>query len=550
MSEQSAQHSEELVADAVVASRGGLSIVWLIPLIALVAGAWLAYKAYSEQGPTIEIRFSKSSGVTAGKTMIRYRDVDIGKVDTVRLDETLDGVIVTAGLHPGSERLLGEQARFWIEQPEVSITGVSGLQTVLSGVFIGIEPDTTGTAKRDFVGLEEAPFILQGRPGRLYTLEAPDRSSLHKGAPVLFRDFKVGEIVEYQLVGRDRVDVTIFVDAPYDDWITERTLFWNGSGVDVELSADGLTVNSKSLVSILMGGVTFDTPSDGPAAEKAAAGSRFVLFPDRATAFRPAYRKRRMLLYFEDSVRGLTVGAPVEYRGVRLGEVVDVRAQLIGDEFALRIPVLIDVEFERLEVIGELDRGARESRENRGVANLQRMVDAGLRAQLKTGSLLTGQKLISLDLFPEAPPVSVAVEGDYPIVPTIPSVLDTVTQQVAGLLEKLQRLPLESISAELLQTVSRVREIVTEADPQSALNALTGLLQQAEGLVGRLDQNIAPQLDETMQQTSRFARNLNATLQPQLEDTLRELKDAARAIRTMSDYLERHPEALIKGKQP
>jgi paraquat-inducible protein B len=227
-----------------------------------------------------------------------------------------------------------------------------------------------------------------------------------------------------------------------------------------------------------------------------------------------------------------------------------VRAQLIGDEFALRLPVLIDVEFERLEVIGELDRGARESRENRGVSNLQRMVDAGLRAQLKTGSLLTGQKLISLDLFPEAPPVSVAVEGNYPIVPTIPSVLDTVTQQVAGLLEKLQRLPLESISAELLQTVSRVREIVTEADPQSALNALTGLLQQAEGLVGRLDQNIAPQLDETMQETSRFARNLNATLQPQLEDTLRELKDAARAIRTMSDYLERHPEALIKGKQP
>ena len=226
-----------------------------------------------------------------------------------------------------------------------------------------------------------------------------------------------------------------------------------------------------------------------------------------------------------------------------MGEVVDLRAQFIADELAFRIPVYVDIEPERFEIFGEL-AGTDAER----ASNFQILVERGLRAQLRTGSLLTGQKLIEIDMHPDAEPVTIQYEGSLAIIPTIPTVLDTVTQKISGVLEKLDRLPIEEISEDLRGTMRGVRQLVEKAKIQEAINQLSGALATAEKLAEQLLDETVPALTATLKETEQFTKGLNTELSPQIDEALRELKDAARSIRIMSDYLERNPEALIKGK--
>ena len=535
---------DQFVAEADVSSKRGISIVWLVPLVALVIGAWLTYKAYSEKGPTITVSFEEAAGVAAGKTIVRYRDVDIGVVTAVRLTDDLEGVTITAALDKGTERLLGKNTRFWVAQPEVSITGVRGLQTILSGVYLGIDPDTQGAPQRRFVGLENQPFITDDRGGRYFNLTAPNRASLAHGAPIMRQGFIVGEVVDLELDAENAlVNIRIFVEAPHYQQITPQTRFWDISGFDLELSADGLKIDTRSLVSILIGGITFGSLNDSDGAKPAPEDSEYTLFATRKEAFRPTYRKRRMIVYFDESVRGLTAGAPVEFRGAKMGEVVDIRAQYDADNFTFRIPVFIDIEPERFEIIGTVDSSP-ETRE----ANLQGFIDRGLRAQLKTGSLVTGKKLIEFMIIPDAEQAELVFENGMPVVPTVPTVLDSMTQKVAGILEKLERLPIEEISQHLLGTTRRVRQLVEEADVEQAIESLAGALDQAQELLAGMNQDVVPPFTATVENAEQFSRSMATEISPQLSETLRELRDAARSIRVMTDYLERHPDALIKGK--
>ena len=545
MSTPTPHEPEDLVAEAEVSQRSGISIVWLVPLVALAIGGWLAYKAFSERGPTITIDFKDAAGVIADKTLVRYRDVQIGKVTAVRVSEDLDEVTLTAELDKKATRILGKNARFWIAQPELSITGVRGLQTLLSGVYIGVDPDTEGETQRKFIGLEKQPFIIGDREGRYFVLTSPNRGSLNRGAPVLFYGFPVGQITDFDLIeDHTEVDVRIFIDGPHDKRITEHTRFWDVSGIDVEMSADGINVKTKSMAAILIGGITFGDPPGSKAAEPAAERTRFKLYPSRHEAFKPKYTRRRYLVHFHESVRGLNVGAPVEFRGAKMGEVVDIRAQFHTKELAFRIPVYVDIEPERFEIFGKIatDKIKR-------VSNFQTLIGRGLRAQLRTGSLLTGQKLIEIDMHPEAEAVEVTYEDGLLVIPTVPTVLDTVTEKVTDILAKIDRLPIEAIGEDLRGTLSRVRHLVEEAEIQAAIDALSSTLSEAKVLVGRLNDDVVPPLTTPLQQTSRFSNDLNTELTPQLSDVLRELQGAARAIRILSDYLEQHPDALIKGKK-
>jgi len=535
---------EEYVAEANVSGRRGISVIWLVPLVALAVGAWLIYKAYTEKGPTITISFEEANGVVAGKTLVRYRDVEIGKVTKVGISEDLNRVTITAELDKDAERMLGENARFWVAQPEISVTGVRDLQTLLSGPYIGLDPDTEGASRYEFKGLDRQPLINEDQKGRYFNLKSPTSASLHRGAPVVFRGFSVGQIVGFNLVDDDSdVDVRVFIQSPHDERITENTRFWNVSGVDFEMSADGIKVNSKSMATILIGGITFGVP---PAAKRGAPATEKTvlrLYENRTDAFKQNYTKHRFVVHFDDSVRGLNVGAPVEFRGVKMGEVVDVRAQFYADSLELRIPVYVDFEPERFEIIGELatDR-------DKQVSNFHKLIKRGMRAQLKTGSLLTGQKLVDINIYPNAEPVEVTYEDGLLVIPTIPTLLDSLTEKVTAILDNVERLPLEQIGEDLRGTLARVRKLVEEAEIQSAIDALTKTLGEAEVLVGKLNSEIVPPLGATLQQGERLTKRLNAETAPQLDDVLRELKDAARAIRVLSDYLEQHPDALIKGK--
>jgi paraquat-inducible protein B len=542
--------SPDALPEAEIAPRSRLSIVWLIPLVALIIGAWLAYKTYSEQGPTIEIEFKSASGLQAGKTKVKFKDVEVGNVTAIEVSDDLDHVLVTAELVAGAGQYLREKTRFWVARPRVTASRVSGLDTLLSGAYIAIDPATEGKAARRFVGLEDPPLFTTSEPGKKFVLRAESLGSLNVGSPVYYRHIQVGQVVGYQLDQDGKaVSIEIFVAAPNDRLVLANTRFWNASGVDFKLSAEGVTVDTQSLLSVMIGGVAFDTPDSleeaGPPAEE---HQYFPLYANREQAHEQVYlEKSRYILFFEGSVRGLEVGAPVLLRGIRIGRVLDVRLTFEVAAFKFHIPVLVEIEPERIGIVG--DREALPQEEL-----LDRLVDKGLRGQLKSGSLITGQLYVDLDFHKSAPPARVTNYGGYEVLPTVPAPLEALTTKVNELLDKLQGLPLEEIASDLRDTVKGAKSIVSSEELTRSLAELETALRQVSETARSLDEETMPQLDRTLRQaqiTLKSAQGVlsaDSALYTELKSMLRELSAAARSIRSMADYLERHPEALIQGK--
>jgi paraquat-inducible protein B len=513
------------------------SIVWLVPVVAVLIGGWLVYKALSEKGPTITITFESAEGLEAGKTKIKYKDVEIGQVEAIDLAKDLSHVIVTVELHKEANSYLNENTRFWVVRARVAAGGVSGLGTIFSGAYIGIDPGKSGKPTRSFKGLEIPPVVTTGLPGGHFTLKAENLGSLDIGSPVYYRKIRVGQVVAYELdKGGKAVDIKIFIHAPHDQEVRQNTRFWNASGLDVTLDASGIRVNTESFVTLMVGGIAFDTPTNlepgGPAPES----ETFRLYESREKIFEQEYKERKpWLLYFDGSVRGLTVGAPVELQGIKIGEVTNITLEFDQVKQAFRIPVLIGIEPERIKFIGR-ETGPSPVDRQRGMNIL---VEKGLRAQLKTGSLLTGQLLVSMDMYPDAPPAKINWEGKYPEFPTIPTPMEEITRSVTRIVEKFDKLPLEQIGNDLRDTMAH-------------LNKTTEDLRK---MVKNLDQSVVPaasaSLDQAQKTLIKVDRLLNAESPTghELKRALGELAEAARNISILADYLERHPDSLVFGKE-
>jgi paraquat-inducible protein B len=534
--------------EAVVARQGRVSIVWLIPVVALVIGGWLAYTAWSEQGPTIGIAFKSAAGLQAGKTKVKFKDVDVGTVTAIEVAEDLAGVVVTAQLVDGAEAYLREGTRFWVERPRVTASRVTGLETLLSGAYIAVDPATQGRAERDFVGLEEPPLFTTSEPGRKFVLRSAALGSLNIGSPVYYRDIQVGQVVGYQLEPDGRgVSIDIFIAAPHDDLVLTTSRFWNVSGVEVRLSAEGVAVDTQSLLALMIGGIGFDTPELLDPGALAEEDTHFPLYASREQAHERTFLyKERYLLYFSGSVRGLEVGAPVLLRGIRIGQVLDVELKLDLQDFGFRIPVLVEVEPERVGLIG--DPGPLKVEEM-----VERLVQQGLRGQLKSGNLLTGALYVDLDFHPEAPPAAITREGDYRVVPTVAAPLDAIATKANQFLDTLLGLPLEAIGTDLRETLRSTRAVVESPELMASLKALEGALTQVDE-TAQSYQGLTPRVEAALRQaqmTLAAAEALvgaDSAISGELRRLLRELSAAARSIRAMADYLERHPEALLKGK--
>ncbi|ETX03006.1 MAG: hypothetical protein ETSY1_01610 [Candidatus Entotheonella factor] len=548
--------SDPQLPTAVVQTRSRFSLVWLIPLVAAVIGAWIAYKTLSEQGPRITITFKTAEGLEAGKTKINYKNVEIGHVEDIDLSEDLSHVVVTARLVRYAEKFLTENTRFWVVRARVAAGQVSGLGTLLGGAYIGMDVALEGKRTYGFTGLEVPPKIIRHDPGRLLTLRADKLGSLQINSPVYFRDIQVGEVVGYVLDDSSQsVDIQVFIRAPHHQRVHVNTHFWNASGLDISLGANGLEVDTKSVVSLMLGGVAFGNPINTDLGPLADADTVFKLYPNRKRAFeRPVARKRQWLLHFTNSVRGLSVGAPVEFRGIEIGEVIDIKLQINLDEVSLHIPVLIEIESDRLEPLADMTHveGQQTDEEPRRTF-WDQLVAKGLRAQLKTGSLLTGALFVDLDFYPNKPSQRIIWTGDYPELPTIPTTLEEFRNVLVNTLQKLEQLPLEQISLNL----------------QQSLTALSQAAVQLEQLIGQLNTNVAPALSTTLAQAHKALKNAertfgtmektlemaektfspNSPLQQEARVLLKELGAAARSIRVLADYLERHPEALIQGKR-
>jgi len=518
------------------------ALVWLIPLVAALLGGWIALQSWLEKGPTITVAFRTADGIEPGKTLIRYKNVNVGSV--TRVSFTKDGgVLVSATLTHDAAQFLREDSQFWVVRPRVSAGGVSGLSTLFSGAYISFTAGRSDQSRREFRGLEIPPVDTEGLPGHEYVLHAHDAGSLQVGSPVLFRRVKAGEIIAYR-VDPDGSGVTlrIFIDSPYEHFVTTAARFWHASGIDLTLDAAGLKVQTQSAVAVLEGGLAFETPPNSTLAPPAPADTQFELFSDRVSAMRHPYTEiQHYRMYFKESLRGLSAGAPVDLHGILVGEVSGFGIEYDQDEGIFRFPV--DVDFYPEMLREHYIAGATRANDTTTASQkeiLDRLVAAGMRARLKSGNLVTGQLYIDLDFVPHAPRTVINWNIPRPQMPSIDGGLNALADKLGDIATKLDQVPVGQISAQLLKT----------------LQELQGTLHGTSALVGHLNDDVTPQVTAALGNARQALKAVESTLsnasplQSDLRDTLKQLSRSARTLADLSDYLEQHPESLIRGKPP
>ncbi|MBW2390204.1 MAG: MCE family protein [Deltaproteobacteria bacterium] len=524
---------DERLPEASLESRGGFSLIWLIPIVAALIGAWIAWRTYAESGPEVSISFITAEGLEAGKTEVKFKDLTVGLVQSITLAEDLSHVIVTAELTPGSKHYLTDQTQFWIVRPQISAGRATGLGTLLSGAYVGMDPALEGTPQLEFTGLESPPVITSSDRGTVFTLRSQTLGSAQINSPVYFRKISVGAVVSYEMSeDGNSVDTLVFIEAPHDKRVTSSTRFWDASGIDLTVDAEGLRLDTVSVVSLLIGGIAFDSP-DGEVGDPVSEDTVFSLYPNRRASKQMAYTvKRRYLLHFSGSVQGLVPGSPVVFRGIHFGEVVDIRLQLNWEEAEVLIPVVIEIEPERFEWI-DMESAAIGPQER-----LEHLVENGFRAQLGRGNILTGQLQVEFDFHENAPAAEVVYGGRYPELPTAPTPLEDIAVNVANIVKKVEKMPLDEIGVALRDSLAELR--IT--------------LQHVSRLSAGFDKDVMPSLAATLanlESTTESVDKLMAAGAPipiELQRAIEEIGRAAHSARLLTDYLERHPEALIRGK--
>jgi paraquat-inducible protein B len=511
----------------------GFSLIWLIPIVAALIGCWIAWRAYAESGPEVTITFITAEGLEAGKTQIKFKDLTVGVVKTIDFAKDLSHVIVTAELSPPTKGYLTDETKFWIVRPQISAGRASGLGTLLSGAFIGMDPAFEGEPQRKFTGLEVKPVITSGDKGTVFTLRSSSLGSAGIDTPVYFRKVSVGSVVSYEMSeDGNTIDTRVFIEAPHDKRVTSVTRFWDASGLDLTVDAEGLRLDTVSLVSLLIGGVAFDSPpyEEG---EPAFEDSVFTLYPNRQEAIQRHYDvKRRYLLHFTGSVQGLTIGSPVVFRGIHFGKVVDIRLQFDWVDAEVLIPVLVELEPERFEWVG--DEGVTPD-ERRPIDHL---VENGFRAQLGRGNILTGGLQVEFDFHKDAPPAEVLLGGLYPELPTAPTPLQDIAVNVATIVRNVEKMPLDEIGFILRDSLAELRTT----------------LQHISSLSAGFDKDVLPSLAATLSNLESTTQNVDKLMAAgspiplELQRAIEEIGRAAQSARLLTDYLERHPEALIQGK--
>ena len=535
----------------------GLPWVWAVPIVALLIAGWLGYRALIERGPTITISFQTAEGIEAGRTTIRYKDVDLGKVTRVSLSPNHSRAIVTANMSREADPLLRADTTFWVVRPRFGLSGISGLTTVLSGAYIGMLPGKGQAGADTFTGVETPPPKEGLVSGQAYTLIADRLAEVSDGSPVYFHGVQVGEVISHELSDRDgRVALHVFVYAPHPALIHAESRFWVASGIDVSIGSQGVRIATAPLMTILSGGIVFDTPDSELRDKPSPPGSRFFLFTDQKAADEAAEPVRVYYrLLFSGSMRGVDVGTPVELRGQPVGQVNAVRLEYDPKSDTIKVPVTIEVAPHRIKVGGEhLDMTATDPvvATNRMFADL---VAKGLRAQLVSASLLTGQQVISLDFVADAPPAQLVSAEPYPELPTVEaSGIEEIEGSASRLMNKLAALPLDQLVGQIRNMVDHADTLVASPDAKRSLHNLDLTLANTARLTRTADVQVGPLL----QRLNSAAEQLHGTLMVlgnnpaagnDLARTLAELKDAARSIRVLADALERHPESLLRGKE-
>jgi len=516
--------------------RFSVSLVWIVPIVAVLVGISLVVHSIMQEGPTITVTFKTGSGLVANKTEVKYRNVVIGHVSDVELSDDQKSVNATIQLAKQAESFTRKDSQFWVVRPRIGAGGVSGIDTLLSGDYIGADIGQDNTRAKRFIGLENPPPITYGEPGKRFTLHTDDLGSLDIGSPVYYRKIPVGQVVAYALDTDGKgVNIEVFIHSPNDAYVTENTRFWNASGIDVNVGANGFAVKTESLSSLLVGGIAFRAPEYSPNDVAAAEEKSFELFEDQQTALAPpAGKAQYLVLRFEQALRGLKVGAPVEFLGVEFGRVVSVNLDFDAEKRSFPVNVGILIYPQRLgqahvKMLKVLNHNPED--EAAGIRLIGTFIDNGLRAQARSGNLLTGQLYIALDFYPKADKVVFDPTARPPSIPTIPGSLEQLQEKLEGMVNKINQLPIERIAGNLDSNLVELRKSLVQ------FNAKT-----------------LPGVSTTLADVSKTLQSATSTLaedspqREQLGQTLNELERMSRSLRELSDYLGRHPESLIRGR--
>ena len=560
--------SPPTVGHAAARRASRVSIVWLIPLLAVLIGAWLAWTTLSKEGPTITVSFESGEGLQAGQSLLKFKDITFGTVQSMDLAPDHQRVNITIKTTRAAEPLLTEKTIFWVVKPRLFAGNVSGLDTLLSGSYIGMLPGPEGGhTQHSFIGLEDPPVLQANVPGRTFLLKASRIGSISLGSPVFFRDFSVGEVLGWDLQDMaESVTIHVFVRAPFDRYVVDDTRFWNASGLSVNLGGAGVQVQLESVKALLLGGIAFDTPTpdDGTKATalppQSAADHLFPLFADRDTAKNSSYSRRIQLVsYFPGSVRGVAPGSEVLIHGMTVGHVLDVHLSFDPAKDEIVAPVRFEVEPERILGVGTRQVFRTDA------AAVEAMVKKGFRASLQSTSLITGQQAVSIDIVPDAPPAEVTKDGDYFVIPTTTGGgFADLQASAATLLDQVNNIPFAQIGQNLNGILKSVDKATNGPELKQAVTELAGTLSAVQDVARKLDNGLTPTLKQLPALTNELTRTVanadklvqsfnsgygdNTKFNRDVDRMIAQMNDTLRAVRSLADLLSRHPEALIKGR--
>ena len=532
--------------EALVKPVRTVSKIWLIPIIALFIGMWMVYYQWSNQGQLISIQFKTATGLEAGKTKIKTRDVDIGVVKNIQLSDDLSGVVVTARMDKNVAPLLHSDNQFWIVSPRVSLSGVSGLGTILSGPYINMAPGSEQQMSEKFVALEAPPVTPAGTPGLHVTLNSKSEFAYKKGDPVVYKGIKVGEFEDIYFNFDERVVYyNTFIQAPYHKLITANTKFWDISGVQMELGASGVKVSTGSLETLLTNGVTFGIPEGMPVGEQIQDRDFFDIHPTYTSASEERYKLRaEYVILVKDTIRGLQVGAPVEYRGLVVGKVLAINSLDNNQDGLLEqgydIPVIISIQPGRVQQPDDAI----------GLAFIRKQtslwIQRGLRATLKTGNLLTGALFVDLQHYPDADAFQAQVLKGYEVIPTITGEFSEITSKVTAILDNINEIKMKAISDNANNMLSQIAQAAKSLE--STANTADHLLTSVH------EDNVSSTLSDTLKNLSNLSKDFSSESKTykELNHTMESLQHTLNELQPLLMQLHNTPNSLIftNGNRP
>jgi len=518
-----------------------ISPIWIVPIAALFIAAWIGVQAYLEKGTRVRISFEQAHDILPGKTLIKYKDIKVGMVKSIRFNKKLSGVFVEAEIDREISGSLSENTKFWVVKPSVSAAGVSNLGTLISGVYIVMDPGDDGAYQTKFTGLDRPPLIRSDEAGSPYLLRSNTLGHVSIGSHIYFRQIRVGEVTDYELAKNfEHVDMNIFIRAPYDKLIHTSTNFWNVSGFGFSLGAQGIKANVGSLASIINGGIEFEDTAGISSRNKAEPGHVFYLHPNKDSITEPRFSiKYFYLMRFASSVRGLNVGAPVEHKGIKVGEVIDVNlnTEEVSDK---NLYVYVAIEPQRFDPNASTTQEDVDER-------LDTMIVSGLRGVISTSSLITGAKFIDLTFSEDLDDASLIRSENYAEIPTIEESSQKVVEQASLLVEKLNSIPYEKIGNDLAASLTSLKSMLTSLENNKTVDKIDTTISQLELTLASAN--------TAMDQASKSLEDLSKTISPdseiqyELNTMLRSVSQAAKSLEKLTDDLAQNPNALIFGSK-